>query len=326
MVKRAGPRYIKRMSDPQIIIAGASGIVGRRLIDALLDDPRPPPITVLTRRAEGRWPPGVTPVAWRPDAARAGDDDAVAALAAVLEGAAGLVNLAGSSVAAGRLDAAHVARVKGSRVDATTTLLAAARRCAAPPRAWVQGSAVGIFGDRGDELLTEDAAPGAGDFPLVPVGLAWEAAAAPAAAFTRLSVARLGVVFDREAEAWRRLLLPLRLFAGGPLGSGRQWMPWISGRDTAAALRWLLDTPGARGTYHLTAPEPARQVDVTRAAGRALRRPVWLPAPAFALRLALGGVADALLLASQRVVPARLQAEGFTFRDRTIQEAIADLT
>lgn len=326
MVKRAAAGYIKRVSDPHVIIAGASGIIGRRLIEALQAAPSPPRITVLTRGADGARPPGVTSVVWRPAAAREGDDAALDALAATLEGARGLVNLAGSSIAAGRLDPNHVARVKGSRLDATTTLLAAARRCGAPPAAWVQGSAVGIYGDRGDELLTEEAATGADAFPLVGVGIAWEAAAAPAAELSRLTVARMGVVFDRDAEAWRKLLLPLRLFAGGPLGSGRQWMPWISGRDAARALRWLLETPTARGTYHLSAPEPARQIDVTRAAGRALRRPVWLPAPAFALRLALGGVADTLLLASQRVVPARLQAEGFEFRDRTIEAAIADLT
>jgi len=159
----------------------------------------------------------------------------------------------------------------------------------------------------------------------VPTGLAWEAAAGPAADASRLIVARFGVVFDREAEAWKRMLLPLRLFAGGPLGSGCQWMPWIGGRDVARALVWLLETSSAVGTYNLTAPEPARQIDVARAAGRALHRPVWLPAPAFALRLALGGVADALLLASQRVVPERLLAEGFAFDDATVAGAMPGL-
>jgi uncharacterized protein (TIGR01777 family) len=137
-------------------------------------------------------------------------------------------------------------------------------------------------------------------------------------------VVRFGVVFDREAEAWRKLLLPVRLFAGGPLGSGRQWMPWVSGRDVGRALAWLLDHDVA-GVVNLTAPEPARQIDVTRAAAKALGRPVWLPAPAFALRIALGGVADALLLASQRVVPARLLEAGFVFDDATIEAAMPDL-
>ena len=327
MVMEGPTRYHKRMADHEVIIAGAGGIIGQRLIEALQERPDGAPrITVLTRRAEGRWPAGVTPFVWQPAAARQGDDEAVAALAERLDGAASLVNLAGSSIAAGRLDEAHRARVKGSRIDATTTLLAAARRCEAPPAVWLQGSAVGIYGDRGDELLTEESAPGDREEDvLVPMGLAWEAAAAPAADLTRLVTARFGVVFDRDAEAWRKLLLPVRLFAGGPLGSGRQWMPWISGRDVARALVWLIETPSATGTFNLTAPEPARQIEVTRAAARALHRPVWLPAPAFALRLVLGGVADALLLASQRVIPERLLDAGFAFEDRTIEGAVERL-
>ena len=329
MVKDGRTRYHKRMADKEVIIAGAGGIIGQRLIQALRernggDGARP--ITVLTRRADGRWPDGVTPFVWNPAAARQGDDGAVAALAARLEGAAALVNLAGSSIAAGRLDAAHLSRVKGSRVDAATTLLAAARRAEAPPAVWLQVSGVGLYGDRGDELLTEASAPGdpARDV-LVPSSLAWEAAAAPAAELTRLVTARVAPVFDRDAEAWRKLLLPVRLFVGGPLGSGRQWMPWVSGRDVGRALTWLIETPSASGTFNLSAPEPARQIDVTRAAARLLRRPVWLPAPAFALRLALGGVADALLLSSQRVIPQRLLDAGFVFEDRTIAGAVAGL-
>jgi uncharacterized protein (TIGR01777 family) len=315
------------MSDHEVIIAGAGGIIGQRLIAALQDRGEGAPrITVLTRRADGHWPAGVAPFVWHPAAAREGDDEALAALAERLDGAAALVNLAGSSIAAGRLDEAHRARVKGSRVDAATTLLAAARRAEAPPAVWLQGSAVGIYGDRGDELLTEASAPGdpARDV-LVPSSLAWEAAAAPAGELTRLVTARVAPVFDRDAEAWRKLILPVRLFVGGPLGSGRQWMPWVSGRDVARALVWLIETPAATGTFNLTAPEPTRQIDVTRAAARALRRPVWLPAPAFALRLALGRVADALLLSSQRVIPERLLEAGFDFEDRTIEGAVASL-
>lgn len=329
MVMDGRTRYHKRMADKEVIIAGAGGIIGQRLIEALRgrdDGNGAPRITALTRRAGGDWPEGVTPFVWNPSAARHGDDDAIASLATKLDGAAALVNLAGSSIAAGRLDAAHLSRVKGSRVDAATTLLAAARRAEAPPAVWLQSAAVGLYGDRGDELLTEASSPGdpARDV-LVPTGLAWEAAGAPAAELTRLVTVRFGVVFDRDADAWRKLLLPVRLFAGGPLGSGRQWMPWISGRDTARALVWLIETPSAVGTFNLTAPEPARQIDVTRAAARALGRPVWLPAPAFALRLALGRVADALLLSSQRVIPERLLDAGFVFEDRTIEGAVAGL-
>jgi len=281
MVMEGPTRYHKRMADHEVIIAGAGGIIGQRLIEALRERRADaPPITVLTRRGDGRWPAGVTPFVWHPAAAREGDDAALAALAERLDGAAALVNLAGSSIAAGRLDAAHLSRVKGSRVDAGTTLLAAARRAERPPAVWLQASGVGLYGDRGDELLTEASAPGdpARDV-LVPAGLAWEAAAAPAADLTRLVTARFGVVFDREAEAWRKLLLPVRLFAGGPLGSGRQWMPWISGRDVARALVWLvrhrhLQPHGARtGPPDRRHPRRGARAPPARVAPRARVRP-----------------------------------------------------
>lgn len=311
-------RYTGFMEEDRLIIAGAGGVIGARAIEALR--PRGP-VTVLTRSGGGAWPSGVTPVGWDPAAARLGDAAELERLAGVLDGAAALLNLAGSSIAAGRLDAAHRARVEGSRVDATTTLVEAAARANAAPRVWLQGSAVGLYGDRGDEVLTEASAAGDPSFPLVPTGIAWEAAAAPAATRSRLVVVRFAPVFDREAEAWQKLLLPVKLFVGGPLGSGRQWMPWVSGRDVGRALAWLLDHE-VSGVVNLTAPEPARQIDVTRAAAKALGRPVWLPVPAFALRIALGGVADALLLASQRVVPTRLLEAGFAFDDPTIDAAI----
>jgi uncharacterized protein len=322
MVIHTTTRYVKVMAEHGTVIAGAGGIVGRRLLEALTGRG---PVTVLTRRDDGGWPAGVTPFVWSPDAARRGDDASLDALAARLDGARALVNLAGASIADGRLDAAHLARLRGSRVDVAETLLAAARRCATPPAVWVQGSAVGLYGDRGDAVLTEASGPGAASFPLVPTGLAWEAATEGAADLGRYVVARLGVVLDRDAEAWRRLLLPVRLFAGGPLGSGRQWMAWISGRDAARALVWLIDSPDAHGVYNLTAPEPVRQIDLTRTAARALRRPVWFPAPAFALRLVLGRTADGLLLGSQRVIPQRLLESGFDFADPTIERAMPTL-
>jgi uncharacterized protein len=306
-----------------VVIAGGSGIVGRRLIEALAMSGHG--ITVLTRGARGEWPSGVRSVRWRPTAARDGDAAELARLAEVLSGAEALVNLSGSSIAAGRLDAAHRERLRASRVDASATLLAAAQQAATPPRVWLQVTAVGIYGDRGEERLSESSPIGPASFPLVATGIAWEAAAAPAAAWSRLIVARLGVVFDRDAPAWQKMLLPIRAFVGGPLGSGRQWMPWVSGHDTAAALAWLIATPSAAGIYHVTAPEGVRQIDLARAVAAALHRPALLPAPAFALRWALGGVADALLLASARVIPERLLAEGFTFRHPTIASALPEL-
>ncbi len=310
------------MEERRTLIAGASGVIGARAIEAF---GRRGPVTVLTRRSDADFPAGVTSVVWDPAAARRGDDAAIARLAETLDGADTLLNLAGSPIDAGRLDARHRERVLRTRVDATTTLVAAAAAAATAPVTWLQGSAVGVYGDRGDEILTETSPAGDPSFPLVPTGVAWEAAASPAADRSRLVIVRFGVVFDPEAEAWRKLLLPVRLFVGGPLGPGRQWMPWVSGRDVGRALAWLANRPDVRGVVNLTAPEPARQIDVTRTAARALRRPVWAPVPAFVLRLVLGGVADALLLPSQRVVPTRLLEAGFTFEDPTIERAMPTL-
>ncbi len=317
-----GPGVHPDVGERRTIIAGAGGVIGARAIEAFA---RRGPVTVLTRRSGTAFPHGARSVVWDPAAARNGDEAALERLARTLDGADTLLNLAGSPIDAGRLDAAHRERVLRSRIDATTTLVAAVAGAASAPTTWLQGSAVGVYGDRGDETLTETSSPGDAGFPLVPTGVAWEAAASPAAERSRLVIVRFGVVFDREAEAWRNLLLPVRLFVGGRLGSGRQWMPWVSGRDVGRALAWLADRTDVSGVVNLTAPEPSRQIEVTRTAARALGRPVWAPVPAFALRLVLGGVADALLLPSQRVLPARLLEAGFTFEDPTIERAMPTL-
>ncbi len=312
-----------------MVIAGASGLIGRRLVAATKTHWN---VTVLTRTVDGSEPAGVTAVAWNPCAARDGDEAALDTLAGVLDGADVLVNLAGASIADGRFGAEHRRRILDSRIDATRTLVEAAKRTEHAPATWLQASASGIYGDRGDEVLDE-ASPPADDF-LAQVGVAWEAAAAPAAERSRLVIGRIGVVFAPEAKAWQQLLLPIRLFAGGPLGSGRQWWPWVHADDLVRAMLFLVGTrkadavngeTRAEGAYVLTAPEPARQIDIARAAARELRRPVWLPAPAFALRIVLGGLADYLLLPSTRAVPKRLLDAGFTFHYPTIDEAAAGL-
>lgn len=311
---------------PHLVVAGASGPVGRRLVAAARDDWR---ITILTREVDGSEPPGATPLAWTPTAARDGDVAHVEGLARVLSGADALVNLAGASIASGRFGPEHRRRVLDSRIDATTTLVQAALRADRAPRTWLQGSAVGLYGDRGEEGL-DDASEPDRSFFLGQVGVAWEEAAAPVADVSRLVVGRIGVVLAPDAEAWRKLLLPIRLFVGGPLGSGRQWWPWIHGDDLTEAMLFLLRTPAAHerpldGVFVLVAPEPARQIEITRAAAERLRRPSFVPVPAFALRIALGGLADMLLLPSMKVRPRRLQEAGFAFRWSTIGAAAKDL-
>ncbi|MDR9392454.1 MAG: TIGR01777 family oxidoreductase, partial [Trueperaceae bacterium] len=312
---------------PRMIVAGGTGLVGRRLVAAAKDAWD---VVVLTRTVTGTEPEGARAVAWTPTAARDGDEAHLTALAQLLSGADVVVNLAGASIAGGRFDAAHKRRILDSRVDATTTLATAVLRAASPPRTLFQTSASGIHGDRGDEVLDETSPPHPDDV-LADVGVAWEEAARPVEAVTRLVIGRIGIVFAPEAKAWRQMLLPIRAFVGGPLGSGRQWWPWIHAEDLIRAILFLVGPPGGAaegdadlppaGVYALTAPEPARQIDVARAAATRLRRPAFVPAPAFALRLALGGVADHLLLSSTHLRPARLQAEGFAFHYPTIDDA-----
>jgi uncharacterized protein len=306
------------MSLPRMIIAGAGGVVGRTLVRAASSTHE----LVLLTRGSTRLD-GARSVQWDPDAAANGDDAAIDALARELDGAAALVNLAGSSIAAGRLDDAHVRRVRESRERAGATLVAAALRADAPPPVWFQASGIDIYGDGGERVLDEST-PVDGDGPIQVIGRAWEASADPAKAFARVIVGRIGVVLAPDAEAWTKLLLPIRLFVGGPLGSGRQWFPWIEADDLARAVLFLIEDPAAEGPYNLVA-EPVRQIELTRLAARALRRPAFVPAPAFALRIALGRVADVLLLTSKRAVPARLREAGFAFEAPTARDAVAKL-
>jgi uncharacterized protein len=306
------------MPLPKLVIAGAGGVIGRALLDACRDRYT---CVVLTRG--GTELPGSTSVRWAPDAAERGDEAELERLALILDGTRAMVNLAGASIADGRLDDDHVRRVRDSRLRVAATLVAASRRASAPPAVWFQASGVDIYGDRGETILDEDASV-AGDALMSLVGRAWEASAEPARGFARVLIGRMGVVLAPEAPAWRRLLLPIRLFVGGPLGSGRQWFPWIEAGDLARAIIFLIESPEAEGVHNLVA-EPVRQVELARAAARRLRRPALVPVPAFVLRIVVGRLADTLLLSSKRVVPRRLRGAGFTFEAGTLEEALPTL-
>lgn len=306
-------------SKPRIVIAGGSGLIGQALVERWQPHAD---VTVLSRSA--RRLPKAAVAMWNPSAAREGDSTALDDLAGVLNGASALVNLAGSSIADGRFDSAHRQRIMQSRLDATGTLVEAAGRAHEPPAVWFQASATGLYGDQGDRVLSEEAATDS-EFFLSDVGRAWEAAARPAGAFSRLVVGRIGIVFDPDAEAWRKLVLPVKLFAGGPIGPGTQWWPWVHLSDLSRAVVHLVESKDSLGVYNLVAPEPARQIDITRAIAQHLRRPVWLPTPLWALRVALGGMPDMLLRPSTRAVPERLQGSGFTFNYGTLEAAVPDL-
>ncbi|MXY16304.1 MAG: TIGR01777 family protein, partial [Acidobacteria bacterium] len=238
-----------------------------------------------------------------------------------LDGIDAVVHLAGENIAGGRWTAARKARIRDSRVDGTHRLCAALAGLDAPPRVLVAASAIGYYGDRGDELLDEAASPGIGFLP--EVSRAWEAAAAPAReAGIRVVHLRIGIVLSPAGGALGQMLLPFKLGVGGVLGSGDQYMSWISIGDVVGIVRYALANESLSGPVNAVAPQAVTNREFTRTLGAVLRRPTILPAPAFAMRLALGEMADALLLASTRVDPAALRATAFEFQHPELDGAL----
>jgi hypothetical protein len=295
----------------RIAVTGAGGFIGRPLVaslEALGHDVRR-----LVRRA-ARAP---DEIAWDPVA---GTIDRAA-----LEGAEAVVHLAGESIAAGRWTPARRAALRESRIEPTRLLAETLAWLGTKPRVFVSASAIGIYGDRGDEWLDETSSSGTGF--LAELARAWEEAAAPAArAGIRVAHPRIGLVLAPHGGALGALLPLFRLGLGGPLGSGRQWWSWITLADLVRALVHAIGHEDVRGPFDAVAPSPVRCGEFARELGAALCRPALLPAPAFALRLVLGSQqADELLLASQRVRPAALERTGFTFTHRELGPALAGL-
>ena len=294
-----------------MLLSGASGMLGSALLEALRADGTE--TTQLVRREathndEMRWDPA--------------GGTGFGEKARLLEGLTGAIHLSGANVAAHRWTPAFKREIAASRVDSTRALAEALAGLRKPPGVLLVASATGIYGDRGDEVLTESSVPGKGF--LADVCRAWEAAALPAVeAGIRVVQLRFGVVVSGKGGALARMAPLFRLGLGGRLGSGRQWMSWISIDDLTAAVRFLLGAPDVVGAVNMTAPNPVTNAGFTRALGSVLHRPTVLPAPAFALRLAMGQMADEALLASARVVPKRLMEAGFRFAQPTIEAALA---
>lgn len=293
------------------LVTGGTGFVGRRLL-RLLDSP-----IVLSRDAErARRSVGGQAgrvLAWDP---ADGPPPAEA-----FDGVDVVFHLAGESVAEGRWTAAQKQRIRDSRVLGTRHLVAGIARAERRPRVLVSASAVGYYGDRGDEELTEESPP-ADDF-LAEVCIAWEKEALAAAeAGLRVVTARTGIVLGAGGGALGKMLTPFKLGAGGPLGNGRQWMPWIHVDDLARLYLHAADTESIRGPMNSVAPNPVRNAEFTKALGRALHRPAFMPAPYFGLRLAFGEFAK-VLFASQRVLPQVALETGFRFEYPEINAALA---
>ena len=295
----------------KVVIAGGTGFLGNPLSWAWAEEGHD--VRVLTRslppgqaqHESGTGKPGITRVGWLPDG-HAG------MLARELDGASVLVNLAGESVAGARWTAARKKALRDSRILATKSLVAGLAMATDGPPAFISGSAVGYYGDRGPEPLTEESTPGA-DF-LARICVDWEAEAQRGAqAGRRVVLLRTGIALERSGGALAKMLRPFRMGVGGPLGSGRQYMPWVHRHDWVEMVRWIADTPSVSGPVNVTAPHPVTNREFARSLGRALRRPALVPAPRLALKIALGEMSDALL-ASQRALPARPQAAGYHFR------------
>lgn len=301
----------------KIVIGGANGLLGQRLVRALRA--RGDEVVALVRSARGGapWADGVRLVEW--------DGRSQGAWAREVDGAHALVNLAGANVGGKRWSDAYKRLILESRVDSTRACVEALRAAKARPQAFLNASAVGLYGPRGDEEIDESAAPGH-DF-LAGVCQVWEAEAAPAGALgVRTILLRTGVVLapPEEGGALQRMVPVFKAFAGGPLGTGRQWFPWIHLDDEVAMILFALDRADAQGPLNLCAPNPVTMAAFARALGRALHRPALAPVPAFALRLAVGEFAE-VLLTGQRAVPKKARALGYEFKFPDLDGALADL-
>ena len=292
----------------KVVVTGGTGFLGSALVAALAG--RGDETVVVTRdpsRAE--LPPGARGIGWD-------------GLATAVDGADAVVNLAGETIAQ-RWTTAAKARIVGSRAQAAERVGAALRAAKEPPAVLVNASAVGFYGDRGDEELTEESPAGSGF--LAETTLSWERAAREAVPDgVRLVLLRTGFVLGEEGGGLSKMLIPFRFGLGGPLGSGRQWVPWIHRDDLVALLLAALDDARYEGPVNGTAPAPVPMKELAAALGRVLRRPAFAPAPAFAIRAAMGEMAS-LVLDGQRALPRKALALGFRFRFPDLEPALRDL-
>ena len=304
----------------RVIVTGGSGLIGTALVRSLAADGHE--VIVLSRAPERvtALPDGARPERW--------DGKSAEGWAALADGADAIVNLAGENIAGstlpeilfGRWTPERKRRILASRVDAGHAVVQAVERAARKPQVVIQSSGVGYYG-LGREAPQFESAPPGDDF-LARVCVDWEGCTAPVESMgVRRVVLRSGVVLAPQGGVLPLLLLPFRLFAGGRLGSGKQWFPWVHLEDEVGTIRFAVQSDQAKGTFNLTAPHQLRNAAAAAIIGRVLRRPAWLPAPAFALRLLLGEK-HILVLDGQQAPPDRLVALGYTFRRPRLEDAL----
>ncbi|MDJ0752479.1 MAG: TIGR01777 family oxidoreductase [Ardenticatenaceae bacterium] len=298
----------------RVLITGGSGLIGRALTPYLTA--KNYEVIILSRhpqRVKG-LPEGASAVEW--------DGKSADGWGHLADGAKAIINLAGAGIADKRWTPERKRIIVDSRISAAQAVIEAVEKAAVKPELVIQSSAVGFYGDRGDETATESSAAGSGF--LADVCVKWEEAAKPLADLTRLVTIRTGVVLTTTGGALPQMMLPFKFFAGGPLGGGKQWVPWIHLDDEVRAISWLIENEDAAGVYNLSAPNIVRNKELVKIIGQALGRPSFAPAPAFALKLALGEMA-AVVLESQKAIPAKLQEEGFEFQFPYPAPALKDL-
>lgn len=298
----------------KVFVTGATGLVGSHLTRALTA--RGDRVLALSRKPidAARFGPLCESVVGDPTVAGPWSDR--------LAECDAIVHLAGENVSARRWNDEFLKRIRESRIQSTVRITEALVRRGGP-KTWVSASAIGYYGPRNDEILTEDAAPG-NDF-MAQLCIGWERAADPAmAAGVRICHPRVGMVLDAKEGALPRMVRPFKLFAGGPIASGNQWVSWIHIVDMVGLILFALDTPTLTGPFNATAPNPVRNREFARTLARVLHRPYWLPVPKFALRLAIGGMAE-IVAAGQRVVPRKAMDGGYTFQYPDLRGALESI-
>lgn len=293
----------------KVAITGSTGLIGGALVRSLKAKNHVPVCMVRNKAKAGE-------IAWNPN------DGTIDA--SHLEGMDAVVHLAGENIAGGRWTDARKRRIEESRTKGTSLLANTLAKLSQPPAVWVSASAIGFYGNRGNEILTEESAAGRGF--LADVCQSWEKATeAVESTSIRLVKLRIGVVLSPDGGALAKMLLPFKMGAGGIVGPGTQYFSWIELSDIVRAIEHAIETPSLSGPVNGTAPVPVTNREFTKALGRALSRPTIFPMPAFAARLAFGEMADEMLLSSTRVEPTRLQKSGFVFRYPELNGALKHL-
>jgi uncharacterized protein len=297
----------------KVLVTGATGLVGTALAQSLQSDGHHVCRLLRKKDEDEREIKQDCDLEWSPHATAFGDE---------AQDADAVVNLAGAAISDGRWSEDRKELLRSSRMETTRALVAAIEQMSPRPKVLVSASAIGYYGNRGDEVLTEESSSHA-DF-LARLAEDWEAEALRARTLgVRVVLARFGIILAKQGGALPQMMMPFKIAAGGKLGSGKQWMSWVALEDVVRVIRFVIETESVQGAVNVTAPQPVTNAEFTKMLARAMHRPAFFTVPPFALRVLLGEMADALLLSSQRVVPQLLEKLGYQFQYRDLKSALA---